>query len=329
MCLVIYFVYVLTVIIGRIVFKWLRKRRQAKSLADNQTETSNLIGEGSLEEETKTTEFTYNTVNSDGDSSSDEEHAKWHQKPTFHETTIQAAPSMFFIPKYGVVKRDHQEKDTLVISDYFHKTLNHQDAEETEKEEQALKQVWRAISESLDWKEKKWHQKFFFVTFEAFWVFLRNISIPRSDDHDWNKWFAMCVPIFAPLVLLVLPGYSTFIYMIDDRFPLAVLLVMIGSLLSIFIFFTSNRGRIPRYHPVFVVTAFVMSVVWIYLVANELLDVLDAIGTGMGIPSSILAITVLSWGNSISDMVADVIISRQGFPAMALGAVFSGQMLVS
>lgn len=42
---------------------------------------------------------------------------------------------------------------------------------------------------------------------------------------------------------------------------------------------------------------------WIYAVANELVDLLQAIGIIWSIGDAILAITVLAWGNSLGDMV--------------------------
>jgi sodium/potassium/calcium exchanger 6 len=63
-----------------------------------------------------------------------------------------------------------------------------------------------------------------------------------------------------------------------------------------------------------------MSVVWIYLVAKQLLDAISAIGYSWNISSSLLALTVLSWGNSLGDLIGDISVARQGYPAMAVGA---------
>ena len=70
-----------------------------------------------------------------------------------------------------------------------------------------------------------------------------------------------------------------------------------------------------------------MSIVWIYLVANQLLEVLESLGAAWSIKKSVLAITVLSWGNSLGDMISDITVARQGFPSMAIGATLGGPML--
>lgn len=58
----------------------------------------------------------------------------------------------------------------------------------------------------------------------------------------------------------------------------------------------------------------------------ELLACLHTLGIIMGISPSILGITVLAWGNSVGDLVADVVIARSGQPTMAMAACFSGPM---
>lgn len=85
-----------------------------------------------------------------------------------------------------------------------------------------------------------------------------------------------------------------------------------------------------------------MSALWINLFADELVSLLSAFGNFLGIPSSVLGITVLSWGNrytyshfirttahvirllmSIGDLVSCVMIARKGFAETAVSASYS------
>ena len=75
---------------------------------------------------------------------------------------------------------------------------------------------------------------------------------------------------------------------------------------------TSEPERPPRYQPALAFLGFVISVGWIYLIANEIVSLLKAIGVFFGISDAILGLTVLAWGNSIGDMVADIAIAKQG-----------------
>eukprot|EP00959_Pyramimonas_sp_CCMP1952_P288454 6032031-Pyramimonas_sp.AAC.1 len=60
--------------------------------------------------------------------------------------------------------------------------------------------------------------------------------------------------------------------------------------------------------------AFVSSILWISAFASELLGCLSALGVIMGISPSILGVTVLAWGNSVGDLVADVVVAKSGHP---------------
>ena len=75
-----------------------------------------------------------------------------------------------------------------------------------------------------------------------------------------------------------------------------------------------------------VLAAFVMSVFWISTAAGELLNCLAALGSLLELPSSLLGLTVLAWGNSVGDLVADVAIAKAGQPAMAMAGCFAGPM---
>ena len=72
-----------------------------------------------------------------------------------------------------------------------------------------------------------------------------------------------------------------------------------------------------------VLIGFVLSVLWISAVANELVSLLNALGLLLNISPVILGLTILAWGNSLGDLVADISLSRQGYPQMAIGGVYA------
>ena len=71
------------------------------------------------------------------------------------------------------------------------------------------------------------------------------------------------------------------------------------SLLAAILVALTSRSTPPRYHVVFAFTGFVISIVWIYIIANELVSLLKAFGVMFGLSDAILGLTVLAWGNSI------------------------------
>jgi sodium/potassium/calcium exchanger 6 len=74
-------------------------------------------------------------------------------------------------------------------------------------------------------------------------------------------------------------------------------------------------------------TAFISSMAWLFLFANELVDILQSMGLILGIPDAFLGLTVLAWGNSVADLVADLGVARKESPAMAAAAIYAGPML--
>jgi Ca2+/Na+ antiporter len=104
---------------------------------------------------------------------------------------------------------------------------------------------------------------------------------------------------------------------------------------------------------IFLVCAFLLSCVWIYLVAGELVALLEILGilpiplndpyvgliigcdkqfcnAGMngllglvlGLSKGLLGQTVLAWGNSIGDLVSNTVLARSGNPRMAAAGIF-------
>ncbi len=72
--------------------------------------------------------------------------------------------------------------------------------------------------------------------------------------------------------------------------------------------------------------AFMSSMFWMDLVAGEAVAVLKSLGLMWRINMAVLGLTVLAWGNSIGDLVADVSVARAGSPDMAVTACFAGPL---
>ena len=64
-----------------------------------------------------------------------------------------------------------------------------------------------------------------------------------------------------------------------------------------------------------------------YLIPNEIVGLLKAFGVTMDLSDAILGLTVLAWGNSIGDFIADTAIARQGYPRMGFSACFAAPVV--
>ena len=74
----------------------------------------------------------------------------------------------------------------------------------------------------------------------------------------------------------------------------------------------------------FQIGSFLMSMVWIAMLCEIIIDLLELFGLLTQLPSSLLGLTMLSWGNSLGDVFASMSISKNGFGEMALTGCIAG-----
>ncbi|KAL7689466.1 putative sodium/calcium exchanger membrane region [Plasmopara halstedii] len=165
--------------------------------------------------------------------------------------------------------------------------------------------------------------QFIWSPFEVFTVFVRRLTIPLVDEDTWDKNLVVVCPPFAMLLF----GVSVFSFSIEDP-NFLMTIVVVGGTVSAFIEYSTSSLTPPEgwQLALLICMAFGMSVIWIMNIANEVLAVLETLGTLFGISSSVLGVSVLAWGNSIGDLVSNMAIARDGFPTMAFAGCFAGPM---
>lgn len=155
------------------------------------------------------------------------------------------------------------------------------------------------------------------------------LTIPVVDItapmNNWNKYLNSLHLVICPLVVcFLLQEFDNSI----GHVPIPVIFGLIGLLLSVLVSLTAYQSEPPIYHkPLYSIFGFLMSVIWIYTIANEIVSMLTAFGHMFLIPGAILGVTVLCWANSVGDLVSDVAMSKQGYPQMAVSACIGGPCL--
>jgi sodium/potassium/calcium exchanger 6 len=150
---------------------------------------------------------------------------------------------------------------------------------------------------------------------------------PLYSPKDWNRWLLAIQTLTAPLFVVIIIWANT---APDSPRELArlILFALLGGFIALFILLaTTSATSPPAWRFMFCFAGFAVSITWISTIANEVVGVLKTLGVVLGISDAILGLTIFAVGNSLGDFVADVTVSRLGYPVMALSACFGGPML--
>lgn len=157
-------------------------------------------------------------------------------------------------------------------------------------------------------------------------IVARNVTVPLVEEEAWSRLNASLCPLFAPVFLLAAFGQlgATFP---DSGLPVWVPLELAGATLAVAVRLTTHDSRPPSgfaYSMALAAAGFIMCSAWIYTIATELVAVVTALGKLWGIPSSLLGLTLLAWGNSAGDLITNIAVARAGLSDMAVAGCFAG-----
>ncbi|CAN1246172.1 Cation/calcium exchanger 2 [Linum grandiflorum] len=158
----------------------------------------------------------------------------------------------------------------------------------------------------------------------------RRLTIPVVCEAKWSKPMAVASVVFSPILLstLLIAGYGS----PSDRVRITVYSIggAIGITLGATAYWTTNASHPPegkRFLLPWLAGGFLMSVTWSYITAQELVALLVSMGYIFGISPSILGLTVLAWGNSISDLITNLTMAINGGPEgvqVAISGCYAG-----
>ncbi|GFR93467.1 sodium/potassium/calcium exchanger 6, mitochondrial [Elysia marginata] len=151
------------------------------------------------------------------------------------------------------------------------------------------------------------------------------VSVDKENQlRNWNRPLNSLQIFLGLFFASIATGVGT--KTLGGTFPVYVLVLIVGAALAIFVFITTSTDKRPRFHTGLAYLGFVVAVVWIYCIANEIVNILQALGVAFNLSDAILGLTFLAWGNSIGDLIADTSMARQGYPRMGISACFGGPL---
>ncbi|CAL1265196.1 unnamed protein product [Larinioides sclopetarius] len=177
------------------------------------------------------------------------------------------------------------------------------------------------------WHERKWPSKIFEII-KAPICCLLILTVPvvdyENDKYNWCRPLNIIHIFSAPMfMILALEKYDVNF----QGFPLWAIILIVSTVLAIAVFFYSNNSEPPIYHCLYGYFGFATSVLWVYLIASEIVSLLQTIGVVFKLSDTILGLTVLAWGNSIGDFISNLSVARQGYPRMGISACYGGPLL--
>ncbi|KAG0287188.1 hypothetical protein BGZ96_008867 [Linnemannia gamsii] len=138
----------------------------------------------------------------------------------------------------------------------------------------------------------------------------------------WSRTATTVQMVLAPVFVATVIASAA-----QEGYISIAIALVIGIVLSFFVNRFSTEETPPRFYGAFCFAGFMVAITWIFLVANEVVGILQAFGMIFGVSDAILGLTIFAMGNSLGDLVANITIARMGFPRMAFSACFGGPLL--
>ena len=176
----------------------------------------------------------------------------------------------------------------------------------------------------LNNKKEKWSELSIFKKIIRIFVefplnLVRDLTTPPFEKEKWKKEFFALMPLSISLCLSLL--FGLFKYYI--KFP-HFIFISVYYIIAVFICYKlykkSYRGSLPKCEWVLLISALIMSMIWIYTITKILVQMIidSQYLLPFEVSRSFLIMTVLAVGNALPDFLIDCTLSRSGFAEMAL-----------
>ena len=153
---------------------------------------------------------------------------------------------------------------------------------------------------------------------------LRKLTIPIPVEGFFSQPLLALSLILSPVWLLfyLRTEFDIDIYSHARSFTVSASLLVLSG---VCVLRYSDKVSLPLWAEIpTAIYGFAVAATWIDLVGAHLVRLLEFFGAVMRIPSIVMGLTVLAWGNSIGDLSINVAMARKGLANMGTTACFAG-----
>lgn len=173
------------------------------------------------------------------------------------------------------------------------------------------------------------HKAFDVVVFPLIKLFHYTVPVMTSTDYEGDYKPGLS-KLFELLISLVVSPFILVCAIFPDSSKLLKSLVVLSSLGLTYL---SYHNLIRSSNPLPLVKCLVSlqgvfaSISWISIIAAEIISILTLVSSLTYIRPSALGITIFAMGNSVGDLISCIVITKMGYPLMALAACIGGPLL--
>ena len=176
----------------------------------------------------------------------------------------------------------------------------------------------------LNNKKEKWSELSIFKKIIRIFVefplnLVRDLTTPPFEKEKWKKEFFALMPLSISLCLSLFFGLFKY-YIKFPHFIFISLYYTISVFICYKLYKKSYRGSLPKCEWVLLISALIMSMIWIYTITKILVQMIidSQYLLPFEVSRSFLIMTVLAVGNALPDFLIDCTLSRSGYAEMAL-----------
>ncbi|XP_072988429.1 cation/calcium exchanger 1-like [Typha latifolia] len=158
-----------------------------------------------------------------------------------------------------------------------------------------------------------YYSSWFFYLIEMPLYLPRRLTIPDVSEERWSKPFAVASAAFSPVLLAAIWNSQSDQMSSEEKLTVYLVGSLVGIVLGLVALETTEKAHPPEkcLFP-WLAGGFLMSMIWTYMIARELVSLLVSVGRIVGISPAILGLSVLAWGNSLGDLIANIAMAVHG-----------------